>query len=397
MPNEPSMLMACLGLAVAVQTQRAPGAVAAGPVTPQPMASLEMTVHIEWREAAPLPVVMNGGMVGKTGSHIVYATAFGRKGPKEILSSGYTQAAWAYSLDADTWARIPDFPGAPRGYGTASGLSDDEHAYVLGGQSYAEPYVYKDVYRVSREDGAWRWQRLPDMLWPTAEFGACTLGGKLYVQGGAFWGVREPGKLGTGYWCTQTGRVGVRFQVLDLADLDAGWKELPSLPGVHRTHHTLSAAAGKLYCLGGIAIRGQERDPGRRGTYNTVDCWCYDPAARTWTRVRDTPLPLGGHAALTYRDRYVLLMGGYSGRKVLGADDTARPPYGDCQGFEDRVFVYGTVGGRFSLATPMLHKINDPRPEWIDNHTLFEATGEIPKGNRIPNCQIGTVVSVAGD
>lgn len=364
-------------------------------ISPQPFPSLKQTLTLRWQEVAPLPVVMNGGMVGRVGERIVYATAFGRKGPPEILTNGYTNATWVYTPVDNTWRRLPDFPGAPRAYGTATGLSDGTHAYILGGQSYTPPYVYADVYRLGRTRDGWLWENLPSMLWPTAEFGACLSAGKLYVQGGAFWSPLKNGEVATGYWCTQTSHVGVRFQVLDLNHLDRGWMELPPLPGVHRTHHTLSAAGGKLYVLGGIAMPSQEKDPARRGVFNTVDDYCYDPATQAWTRVRDMPLPLGGHAALTYRDRYILLMGGFSGRKVLTVQGMIRDPYGVCQGFEDRVFVYDTQTNLFSLATPMRHKINDPRPVWIDEDSLFEATGEIAGGRRIPNCQIGTVASVA--
>lgn len=373
------------------QTTNVVAETADGEVAPQPFDSLGTTIRLKWREVAPLPVVMNGGMIGKVGRHIIYATAFGRKGPKEILAEGYTNAAWAYNLDANTWTRIADFPGVARGYGTASGVSDGRYAYVFGGQSYVAPHLFDDVYRVGRDGEEWRWERLPDMLWPTAEFGACILDGRLYVQGGAFWGKRREGERTGAYWCTQTDRVGARFQVLDLSALGAGWEELPSLPGVPRTHHTLSAAGGKLYVLGGIAIPAQEKDASRRGVFNTVDDYCFDPASGEWTRVRDMPLPLGGHAALTYRGRFILLAGGFSGRKVLDADGAIRQPYGPCQGFEDRVLVFDTQANSFSLATPMLHKLNDPRVDWVDSESFFEATGEIPNGGRIPNCQLGTV------
>jgi len=122
-----------------------------------------------------------------------------------------------------------------------------------------------------------------------------------------------------------------------------------------------------------------------------VDNWEFDPATRRWRRLADLPMPLGGHASLVYRDRWVLLIGGYSARQVLTVEGKVIEPFGPVKGFEDRIMVYDTKTNAFGQATPMLHAINDPRTVWIDDGVMFIATGEIPKSRRIPNCQVGRI------
>ncbi len=353
--------------------------------------ALPNVLHIAWREAAPYPHVLNGGMVGKTDGWVVYTCGFGRRATAVEKVDGYTRHTMGYEIARNRWVRLPDFPGAARAYGTASGLYGNGWVYVLGGQSYTEPFVYRDGWRIRRRDGAWAWQKLPDLPHATAEFGACLLGAKIYLQGGAFYGqIGEDPR--TRHWCSVTGDVGRKFLSLDLRHIDRGWSVLPRLPGVGRNHHVLASAAGKLYVLGGIATvpkKGGKR--WERVHHCVVDNWQFDPRTNQWQRVRDLPYGLGGHAALTYKDRWILLFGGYDKRTVLRVDGSVTPEPDEAAGFQDRVLVYDAKADRFGRASPMLHAINDPRVVWLDEETVFVATGEIPQSRRIPDCQIGSV------
>ncbi len=362
--------------------------------------------RIDWREGAPYPHVLNGGMVGRVDDWVVYACGFGRRATGVEKVDGYTRHTMAYEIAKNRWIRLPDFPGTERAYGTASGLYADGWTYVLGGQSYSAPLVFKDGWRIgrsgdrlvrrdgdgSRQKRAWVWEKLPDLPFTTAEFGACIVGRKLYIQGGAFYG-RVDGAREKAYWCSVTDEVGRKFAVLDLADVRRSWKMLPPLPGVGRNHHVMAAADGKLVVFGGIATVPREGGAAwQRDHYCVVDNWAFDPAAQTWKRLADLPRPLGGHASLTYKDRWVLLFGGYSDRKVLTTEGKIVAPFGSAKGFEDRVIVYDAKEDVFSEATPMLHAINDPRTAWIGEGVIFIATGEIPNSRRIPNCQIGRLI-----
>ena len=348
-------------------------------------------LQIEWREAAAYPHILNGGMVGRVDGWVVYACGFGRRAKGVEKVDGYTRHAMAYEIAANRWARVPDFPGTARAYGTASGLHADGWTYVLGGQSYAPPYVYKDGWRIGRKGARWAWEKLPDLPFASAEFGACIVGRQLYLQGGAFYG-RVDDKPATGHWCTVTGDVGQKLAVLDLSKTNQAWSMLPPLPGVGRNHHVRAAAGGKLYVLGGIAaIPKKGGQPWERENYCVTDNWKFDLATRRWRRLADLPMPVGGHASLVYRDRWVLLIGGYSARKILTVEGKVIEPFGPVKGFEDRIMVYDTKTNAFGQATPMPHAINDPRPVWIDDGVMFIATGEIPKSRRIPNCQVGRI------
>jgi len=349
-----------------------------------------MTFHIDWTELRPFPWSYNGGVTGRVGDYIVYVAGFGRRVPEELKKrpgyfDGYHRLLATYHVPTGHWEQaLPLFPGVARAYANCS-VSDGRNAYVLGGQSYAPPGCFRDAYRLSRSGQVWRWERLPDMPMATAEFGCVLLDGKLYVQGGSHY-ARTGLHKG---WDSELGNVGRHFTVLDLNRIDRGWRRLPDLPGTHRSHHAMAAVRGVLYVFGGVASVGGETPK----NWNTVDNWRYDPGTRNWRRIRDLPFPCGGWSARVFQDRYILLFGGFYGRKILDIDGSTRPAYG-CDGaaFSNRVCVYDTETNEFSEATPMPKAINDTRVVWLDSHTVMNITGEVPGSRRIPCVFVGRIV-----
>jgi N-acetylneuraminic acid mutarotase len=189
-------------------------------------------------------------------------------------------------------------------------------------------------------------------------------------------------------WDSAVHGVGRQLHRLQLDRLDLGWERLPDMPGTHRSHHAVAAAGGRLYVFGGVASAGGE-DPRH---WNTVDTWCFTPQSREWRRLRDLPFPCGGWTARVFRDRYILLFGGYVGRDVLDPDGSVRPSYG-CPGaeFSNRVLVYDPEANAFSETDPMPAAINDTRLVWVGNDRVMNITGEIPGGRRIPCVLVGRV------
>ena len=355
----------------------------------QPQSRLHTTLHINWMEEASFPWTYNGGVVGRIGDYVVYIGGFGRQVPDRLKQKpgyfdGYHRLLAVWHMTNLRWEQAePLFPGTARAYANYA-TSDGRYAYVLGGQSYVAPYCFRDVYRLSRNAQSWKWERLPDMLMDTADFDCVEVNGKLYVQGGANYERTGP-HLG---WDSEVGGVGKHLEALDLSRLQGGWKRLPDMPGTHRSHHAVAAVKGKIYVLGGVASVGGKQ----ARHWNNVDNWRYDPERGTWEQLRDLPFPCGGWSAKVFRDRYVLLFGGFYGRKILALDGSTREAYGcDKAAFSNRVLVYDTATDTFGEATPMPKAVNDTRLVWLDDTTVANITGEVP-GGRIPCVFIGRIV-----
>jgi len=340
-----------------------------------PQSRIDKMLEIRWEEGNPFPWTYNGGSVGRIGDYVVYMTGFGRRVPDELKSvdgyyDGYHRLLAAYHIPSQRWEQVrPLFPGKARAYGVYS-VSDGVHAYCVGGQSYEDPFCFRDVYR---------WERLPDLPCATAEAGCVLLNRTLYVFGGDHYAMEGPHKG----WDSTVENVGRRLHTLDLDEIEAGWRALKDCPGTPRSHHALAPAGGKLYALGGIFSHQGKH-------WNCVDNWCYDPAKDDWSRVRDLPIPCGGWSSKTWKDRFILLFGGYWGREIRNPDGSTRPPYGcDSASFSNSVLVYDATEDLFSEANPMPRAINDPRLVWLDDHTVMNVTGEIPGGRRIPCVLVG--------
>ena len=231
----------------------------------------------------------------------------------------------------------------------------DDALYCWGGFSYSDPCCYKDGYRLSRRQGKWRWDKLPDLPWPVYGSGICVMGAKIYLVGGADFDNKKS--------YTDTDRVGdvkrlgARLLVLDTKNLHSGWKELAACPGTPRLTPALAAVAEKLFLFAGST----GNDNPSAGYRTVVDNWRYDPALDRWQRIADMPVADGGFPSgrIVAFDRYVILVGGCQFKDVLGPDGSLKPAYGTPfkhypdNPYNSDVFVYDAKLGRFGTATPL--------------------------------------------
>ena len=102
---------------------------------------------------------------------------------------------------------------------------------------------------------------------------------------------------------------------------------------------------------------------------SVVDNWMYDLAADRWTRLRDMPVSSGAFptGAVVYKNRYILLVGGFQWGHVLDPDLKIRPDYGKAKAdpnhlhtkhggwdhYYSDVFVYDTRTNLFGIADPL--------------------------------------------
>lgn len=359
-----------------------------------PPTELRPLLHIEWRLGPDYPMGIQDSAVGVVDGKVISAGGFTRY-PLNILTahpdafggqpSGFTKLTFVFDPlhEAAGWQRIADLPGPAR-QGPAVAVVDDA-LYLMGGINYTEPYTYRATYRLQYRWGEWTWEELPScqLPWPVygAAASAAVIGKRIYLFGVADFfpapGAEDPD------FHSEAGRagspVGRALLVLDTDRLEDGWQRLADCPGLPQFDAGVAAAAGKLYRLGGIYA---PLDPvGGLRYFNAVDSWVYDPAADRWSRLPDMP-PGCNRRALTYLDRYILLVAGYkyaqtwylggTREEVYNAEEKAQE-WKDF--FQNTVLVYDTATGQLGAADPLLEKTSYPSSA-LFGHTIYCLGGE---------------------
>src|SRR5262249_10415964 len=139
--------------------------------------------------------------------------------------------------------------------------------------------------------------------------------------------------------------------------LEEGWKWLPDRPGVGQGFLAAAAAGGQIYVLGGVHMAASSKDS---EAYNAVDSWVYSTAERSWSRLPDM-LDGANRRAITYKDRYIILVAGYKYPKNLLVDGSTPEIYSPAEKFlkfeekfEKTVLVFDTQTQRLGTADRLL-------------------------------------------
>jgi len=348
------LLMAIVAVAITAATARA-----ADDYAPQRQSQLRPMLKITWALGTDLPQGFqdsDGGFIGDT---LITVAGFcsgieadNQRKPGRY-PRGFLTKTWGLNIAVDekAWSTLPHFPGAAR-QGLFS-VAIDNSLCLWGGFSYTAPFCYADGWRLSQRDGQWTWEELPDLPWKLAAAGACVIGSKIYIFGGADY----DGEKGFYTQADRAGgmaRLGARLVVRDLKDpAAADWAELPQCPGTPRFVHAVQTVDGKIYVIGGAT---------GKVTRTIVDNWRNDPVTRQWTRLRDLPVSSGNFpksSNLLYAGRYIILPGGHQYGEVANFDGTVRPKYGVASrrnaysGLHNDCFVYDVKTNTFGMAEPL--------------------------------------------
>lgn len=346
-------------------------------------------LEIDWRQGPAYPLGIQDCSVGVINGRIISTGGFSRH-PKEVLqlypdafegeSSGFTRLTLLFDPHDETagWTRIPDRPGVAR-QGAAAAVVNDE-LWTFGGFSYAEPLCFQDVCRLLQVRDGWRWETMEacPLPWPMCWPGTAVLGTKVYLIGGVDY-FQPEGEAGPDLHA-EAGRagnpIGQAAWVLDTARPDQGWARLADLPGTARGLGGVGVAGGRIWVLGGFhgALR---KAPDGGAYYNVVDSWVYDPAVDAWSRLND--LPHGcNHGVVVYRDRYLVLLGGYRYPQTQNPDGTRTGCYTTAEQGRDwkefflrRVLVYDTQTGELATAEPLLDEDNGPLAVMLDDTIYY--------------------------
>ena len=354
-------------------------------------------LQIDWRHGPAFPLGIQDCSVGTVHGKIVSAGGFSRH-PKDILrahpdafggeASGFTKMTFAFDPrdEAAGWTRIADRPGIAR-QGAATVVVHDE-LWTFGGFSYAEPLCFGDACRLRFSGGTWVWDTVAAaaLPWPMCWPGSAVVGTEVYLVGGVDY-FQPEGQAGPDLH-TEAGRtgnpVGQATWVLDTACPDQGWTRAADLPGTARGLGGVGVAGGRIWAMGGF--HGALRPAPDGGCYyNVVDSWVYDPAADAWSRLAD--LPHGcNYGVVVYRDRYLILLGGYRYARTQNPDGTrancrtaAEEGRDWKEFFQRRVLVYDTDTGELADADPLLDEDNGPVATMLDD-TIYYLGSEGGRG-----------------
>ncbi len=262
---------------------------------------------LSWKTGTPQPLGNSEGQ-----SEVVNGKMYSFSGFDITKKPAYTPADRAYVFDPEvnTWTLLnlmPKMhPNAAHGGVTHAGFTTDGKDIFFGGgypanangngQLFGTRYVYK--YVVASDT----YQRLPNLPIERAAGALEYLDNKLYYIGGVNLARNE-----------DQGDV----LVLDLNNLNAGWRYLSSSPLPNPRNHIGSAVLdGKIYIVG-----GQHEQDGKLTTQDDVHA--FDPTTAKWTKVTDLPdidevpdglTPGKGHitnSTFTYNGQLFVLGGEY--------------------------------------------------------------------------------------
>ena len=163
-------------------------------------------------------------------------------------------------------AAPPAVANLPRPVAYAAFVPTDKGMLIAGGCN-AEGHTAK-VSRVDYTENELRMETLPDLPRPLAYPAFAMVANKVYVIGG-----QEKPDAAT---CLNS------CYMLDLADINAGWKEMTPMPGA-RMLAAAGVVDGVVYVMGGCSLAPDAQGNGQR-TY-LKDVLCYDPGSNTWAKV----------------------------------------------------------------------------------------------------------------
>lgn len=204
---------------------------------------------------------------------------------------------YALRPGATEWQTAGRLP-APRAY--AAVVSVPDGVLAVGGENAAG--VFHDSLLLSWTGDTVVVRLAPALPVALASPVAVVLDGKVYLAGG--YAAGAPRVSTNSFYC------------LDLANLAAGWQQLPSWPGPSRALAVISALRGAVYLVSGLEmLAGADGQP--KINY-LADAYRYQPG-RGWERLSDLPwsvIAAPSPAPVTTGPDRLFMFGGVDGRQV---------------------------------------------------------------------------------
>lgn len=273
---------------------------------------------IRWEMGPPMPWPTKGQAQAVIGDIIVAAGSPGY--PGWVPSSKYfTEKGWqlrergkhnsGWELDTHSM-KYSLLPEMPVGIKWPQGVAIGPDLYVFTGW-VVWPEDQKDntsnrMFRLSRREDRWRWEEMPSLR--TGRFlpGGAAVGTSIVVLGGqATFGAKTFSGDHPGAYVNSV-------EVFDTASREAGWHDLPPVPGPARESPTTAAIGQNVYIFGGDHVNYAESKDGKLNGLirHCGDGYVLSLETLRWKRLPDLPFPVHGMEAVTYKNRYIIMAGG---------------------------------------------------------------------------------------
>lgn len=305
--------------------------------------------------AYPFAGVSNDALVVAGGAN------FPGKRPWEGGTKVWYDSAFVLERTDGAWKTGLKLP-RPIGYGVS--LTTPDGVLCLGGSDASGHFA--DCFVLRYEAGELKSAPLPRLPKPCANFCGAILEHVVYVAGGIE--TADATKALHTFWA------------LDLAKIDAGWRELDAWPGEGLMLATAGVQDGSFFLFGGTALTAdQDGKPARKWLR---DGYRYTPGSG-WRRIADlprpavaapTPAPASGRSQL-------LIIGGDDGKQA------ATPPT-EHKGFPRDVLLYDTLTDSWAARGEVpFSLVTTPAVVW--NGHIIVPGGEARPGIRSPEIHRG--------
>lgn len=232
---------------------------------------------------------------------------------------------------------------------------------------------------------------LPDLPFAVTNASICARGNQVYLAGGEM----ENG-------------VSNQFITLDLANIKAGWKSLPSLPKPLSHSVTGVQFNGQHYCV--YLAGGRKKNPGAISDFSDA-LYRYDPQTKKWVEKNSLPYPLSAGAGLSIGSGSLLLFGGDKGETfhkteslilaISAEKDEIRKKeliqiknevQSTHPGFSREVLLYDTIRDKWTSlgCVPFDMPVTTTAVNW--GGSVIIPGGEIRAGVRTPDLLMGKIL-----
>ena len=336
--------------------------------------------EIEWTleripfiDDSPAAGISGAGMVTVDGKiYLMGGFIPAGDGTNDKASRRTSRWAHVYNPQTKQWTRLPDMPGR-REYTRA--IATNDAIYVMGGsmQRQGNPegeFVSDDCFKLDLKKMPLRWEKQGNLNVPRTHMGVGRVGDLLIVCGGVKWDRAH------GY---HSSTIKNTVDLFDLSRPHEGWQSKTPIPGVGRGWIASAPCKDQFYIFSGLTF-----DDDRRSTW--VDqSLRYDPQADRWTQIAKPPVWVSGWEGATYRDRYIIIVGGNVG--------PTKVPYTNANLWNDIAFVYDTEQDRWSKITSVIPPggVYNDSGVVIIGDTIYVAGGEGARGSHFNHFVIGRI------
>lgn len=278
-----------------------------------------------------------------------------------VISAGGCEFPWAEAATVFAWtpggSAWTQFPDMPQGRCYMDGTSVGDALYVPGGRWAFQ--TQSSTFRLRLLTGNWTWDSVANLNIHRGYFTVARLGTHIALAGGMQGSGQPP------YSESDT-----------LSDVEwydtaaaAGWQLLPDFTMHSRAGAIVAAASGKLYVFGGTCYQCPN---GQNDSLRLADAQVFEPATGQWSSLPRLPFGLSGADAVTYRDRFIVMVGGAA--QLTAAQLAAWPQVPGY--YSNVVLVYDAKDSRYRvLPTLMPYGTGDIRTALIGD-TLYAIGGE---------------------